>query len=200
MRTTSSAVILAVILLAAGLSACSGPQAPQPELKVADQPFVSGGTIDMQLSGGAYSIRPSADDHIRITFPVSPGNPSKAGLTIDKTSAKLTVEDTPKNNFNATIEVPKATDLVIRLSGGNLEMAPITGNKDIETGGGNVQISVGDPNDYASVDASVKAGSLDSGPFGESRSGLLQNLNWSGRGKYKLHVQLGAGNLELRAK
>jgi hypothetical protein len=196
MRTTSSLVIL----LAAGLSACSAPEAPQQEVKVADQPFVSGGTIDMQLSGGAYSIRPSADDHIRVSLTVSPGNPGKAGLTIDKTSARLTVEDTPKNNFNATIEVPKASDLVIRLSGGNLETAAITGNKDIETGGGNVQIFVGDPNDYASVDASVKAGNLDSGPFGESKSGLLQNLNWTGHGKYKLHVQLGAGNLELQSR
>lgn len=165
---------------------------------MADQPFVSGGSIDMQLSGGAYSIRPSADDHIRVSLTVSKDNPSKAGLTIDKTSAKLTVEDTPKNNFKATIEVPKTADLVVRLSGGDLEMAAITGNKDIETGGGNVQISVGDPSDYASADASVKAGNLQAGPFGDTKSGLLQNLNWSGHGKYKLHVQLGAGNLELK--
>ncbi len=196
MRIKSSVVIL----LAVGLSACSAPEAPQREVKVADQPFVPGGAIDMQLSGGAYSIRTSADDHIRVTLSVSPGNPSKTGLTIDKTSAKLTIEDTPKNNFKATIEVPKATDLVVRLSGGDLEMAAIAGNKDIETGGGNVQISVGDPNDYASVDASVKAGNLQGGPFGESKSGLLQNLNWTGHGKYKLHVQLGAGNLELQGK
>jgi hypothetical protein len=190
----------AVILLAAGLSACSLYQAPQHEVKVADQPFASGGTIDMQLSGGSYSVRPSADDHIRVSLSVGAGNPSKTGLTIDKTSAKLTIEDTPKNNFNATIEVPRVTDLVIRLSGGDLEMAAITGNKDIETGGGNVQIAVGDTNDYASVDASVKAGNLEAGPFGESKAGLLQNFNWSGHGKYKLHVRLGAGNLELHAR
>lgn len=186
MRTNSTAAIL----LAIGLLGCSPPE-PQQEIKVADQPFVS---------GGAYSIRPSADDHIRVSLSVSRDNPSKTGLTIDKTNAKLTVEDTPKNNFNATIEVPKASDLVLHLSGGNLEIGPITGNKDIETGGGNVQISVGDPNDYASVDASVKAGNLEAGPFGETKSGLLQNFNWTGHGKYKLHVQLGAGNLELQAR
>jgi hypothetical protein len=197
MRIKSSVV---VILMAVGLSACSLSQAPQHEVKVADQPFASGGTIDMQLSGGSYSVRPSADDHIRVTLSVGQDNPSKTGLTIDKTSAKLTIEDTPKNNFSATIEVPKATDLVIRLSGGDLNADAISGNKDIETEAGNVQIAVGDPNDYASVDASVKAGNLSSGPFGESKSGLAQNLNWTGHGKYKLHVQLGAGNLELRAK
>jgi hypothetical protein len=195
MRTKLSAVIL----VAAVLSACSAPE-PLHEVKVADQPFVSGGAIDMQLSGGAYAIRPSADDHIRITLSVGTSNPSKTGLTIEGKSAKLTVEDTPKNNFNATIEVPKAADLVLRLSGGDLEMAAITGNKDIETGGGNVQISVGDPNDYASVDASVKAGNLEAGPFGESKAGLGQNLNWTGQGKYRLHVNLGAGNLELHGK
>jgi hypothetical protein len=195
MRTTSSVVIL----LAALLSACSAPEAQQHEVKVTEQPFVPGGAIDMQLSGGGYSIRPASDDHIRVTLSGNVGTAS-AAITIDGKRAKLEVKDTPHNNFNATIEVPKAADMVIRLSGGDLEAAAIAGNKDIETGGGNVQISVGDPNDYASVDASVKAGNLDAGPFGESKAGLLQNLNWTGHGKYKLHVQLGAGNLELRAR
>jgi hypothetical protein len=196
MRTRLSVVIV----LAAGLSACSAPEAPRHEVKVADQPFVSGGAVEMRLSSGSYSIRPSADDHIRVTLSVSADNPTKTGLTIDKTSARLTVEDTPKNNFSATIEVPKVSDLVIRLSAGDLQTAAIAGNKDIESGAGNVQISVGDPNDYASVDASNKAGNLEAGPFGESRGGLMQSFNWTGHGKYKLHVQLGAGNLELQAK
>jgi hypothetical protein len=134
---------------------------------------------------------------IRVTLSGNVG-PATAGITIDGTNAKLVVKDTPHNNFTAIIEVPKAANLVVNLSGGDLEMAAITGDKDIETGGGNVQIAVGDPNDYASVDASLKAGNLDAGPFGQAKGGLPQNFTWSGHGKYKLHVNLGAGNLELK--
>ena len=106
--------------------------------------------------------------------------------------------DTPHSNFEATIEVPKTVDLVIRLSGGNLTMAAITGSKDIESNAGNTEIAVGDPNDYASVDASVKAGDIDARAFGDSKSGLFQHFTWSGPGTHKLRANLGAGNLALR--
>jgi len=79
-------------------------------------------------------------------------------------------------------------------------MAPIAGNKDVEAYGGDLKIAVGDPNDYSSVDASVKAGEIEAGVFGGSRSGLLQHFTWSGPGKYTLRASLGAGNLTLRSK
>lgn len=192
MRTKSVVVIFLAVLL----SACSNSEGPH-ETKVTEQPFVSGGTIDMQLSGGGYTLRPASGNVIRVTLSGNVG-PATAGITIDGANAKLVVKDSPRNNFTAAIEVPKASNLVVNLSGGDLQMDTITGNKDIQTGGGNVQISVGNPNDYASVDASLKAGDLNAGPFGQTRSGLLQNFTWSGPGKYKLHASLGAGNLELK--
>ncbi len=190
-----------VVLVAAGLCACSVSQEQQAQQapKVTEKAFGSGGRIEMQLSGGSYTIRPAADDRVRVTLS---GNVSNAAtdLMTNGTHATLAVKDSPKTNFHGVIEVPKAADLVIRLSGGDLEIAAISGNKDIETGGGNVEIAVGDPKDYSHVDASVKAGNLEAGVFGESRSGLFPHFEWSGPGKYTLHVNLGAGNLELRAK
>jgi hypothetical protein len=163
---------------------------------VAEKPFVTGGKIDMQLDGGGYEIRPAADDRIRFTSNGNTGD-AKVELTANGTHADVRVKDTP-HNFRATIEVPKAADLVIRLSGGDLVMAAITGNKDVESYGGDIKIVVGDPSDYSSVDASVKAGDIEAGVFGGSKSGLLQHFTWSGQGKYTLRAQLGAGSLVLR--
>jgi hypothetical protein len=187
------------IILAAGscASAClqahDGANATGTPI-AAEQPFVAGGRIDMQLDGGGYEIRPAADDHIRVT---SSGNTGTATveLTANGTRADVKVKDTPHSNFHATIEVPKASDLVVRLTGGDLVMAAITGNKDVESYGGNITIAVGDPDDYSSVDASVKAGDIAAGVFGGSRSGLLQHFTWSGHGKYTLRANLGAGSL-----
>ena len=172
---------------------------PQNEAKVTERSFVSGGRIDMQLSGGNYVVCPAADNHIRVTLSGNTGG-ARVELTTSGTHANLEVKDTPHNNFQATIEVPKAADLVIRLSGGQLVIAPITGNKDIESNAGNTEIAVGDPNEYSSVDASVKAGDIDAGVFGGSKSGLFQHFKWSGHGKYTLRANLGAGNLVLRSK
>ena len=187
-----------VILLVACFCASALLQV-QNKANATEKPFASGGKIDMQLDGGSYEIRPAADNHIRVTVSGNAGN-AKVELTTTGTHADVKVKDTPHNNFQATIEVPKAADLVVRLTGGNLVMAAITGNKDVESYGGNVQIAVGDPNEYSSVDAAVKAGDIDAKVFGGSKSGLFQQFTWSGHGKYTLRAHLGAGNLELRSK
>jgi hypothetical protein len=78
-----------------------------------------------------------------------------------------------------------------------LTITGVSGNKDVDSYAGNVTIAV-DPNEYASVDTSVKAGDLNARPFAVMKSGLLQSFKWSGKGKYTLRAWLGAGNLELK--
>ena len=198
------------ILVAAGLCASACVQAHDKAdtsentvagkpVVAAEKPFAAGGKIDIQLEGGGYQVQAAADDRIRVTLSGNIGN-AKVELAADGTHADVKVKDTPNSNFHATIEVPKAADLVIRLSGGDLLMAPITGNKDVEAYGGDIKIGVGDPNDYSSVDASVKAGDINAGVFGGSKSGLLQRFTWSGPGKYTLRASLGAGDFVLRSK
>jgi hypothetical protein len=185
-----------VILVALGLASCS-PTPDQPRAVKVEKPFAAGGTIELQLEGGDYSIRAGADERIRVSFGGDVGN-AVAELTTDGTHANLAIKDTPHNNFQAKVEVPKTADLVVHLTGGNLAIAAITGNKEIDSKAGNVEISISNPNDYSSVNASVKVGNLSAGPFGDSGSGLSPQLRWSGPGKYSLRANLGAGNLELK--
>jgi hypothetical protein len=112
--------------------------------------------------------------------------------------ANLAIRHTPHSDFQATVEVPVRADLAVHLTGGNLEIAAITGNKDIDSKAGNVKISIPNANDYGIVYASVKVGDLNAGPFGDSGSGLSPHLKWSGPGKYTFRASLGAGNLELK--
>jgi hypothetical protein len=163
---------------------------------VADKPFVADGKIDFDLDGGGYEIKAAADNHIRVAVSGAPGT-SKVDVAVDGSHATVKIKDTPHSNFRAIVEVPAAADIVVRLSGGEMKMGAIAGDKDVESYGGNVQISVGDPNDYAHVDAAVKAGNIDAQPFGGSKSGLMQAFTWSGKGKHTLRAHLGAGNLAL---
>ena len=163
--------------------------------------FVSAGRIEMQLGAGTYAIRPASDTHIRVT--ISENSPrARVALTANATRATIAVTETPTNNFQATIEVPRTSDLIVRLSGGNLVLSGITGNKDIDSVAGNAEIAIGDLNDYASMEATVKAGDLNVGAFTGAKTtdsfGLLQRASWSGKGKYTLRANLGAGNLVLR--
>jgi hypothetical protein len=185
-----------IVLAAIALVSCSSRPEQAPVMRV-DKPFAAAGSIEMQLDGGDYIIRASSDEHIRVSFAGNTGS-AIADLSTSGTHANLAIRDTPHSDFRATVEVPATADLTVRLTGGNLEVAAITGNKDIDSKAGNVGIAIPNSNDYGTVDATVKVGNLDAGPFGDSGSGLSPHLKWSGSGKYTLRASLGAGNLELK--
>jgi hypothetical protein len=192
-----------------GAAACGGSESPRTQTETPSQgqaaatltekPFVSGGKIEMQLEAGNYTVRSAAGTDIRVTLSGNTGT-AKVDVTTTDTEAKVSVKETPRNNFQATIEVPQTADVTIRLTAGDLKIEAIKGSKDIESYAGNVDILTGDSQDYASVDASVQAGDLSAGPFGESQSGLFRSFTWSGKGKYTLRARLTAGNLTLRSK
>jgi hypothetical protein len=184
------------ILVALGFASCTS-RPDQPAAVKVEKPFATAGNIEMELEGGDYVVRAAPDERIRVSFGGSTGN-AVAELNTSGTHANLAIRDTPHNNFRATVEVPEAADLAVHLTGGNLQIAAIKGNKEIDSKAGNVEISISNPNDYGSVDASVIAGDLNAGPFGDSSSGLSPHLKWTGPGKYGLRVNLGAGNLELK--
>ncbi len=185
------------------VSACDQPQSSTSQTAVAEAPpavadkaFVANGTINFDLDGGAYEIKPGADSHIRVALSGTIGN-AKADVAIDGSQAEVKVKDTPHNNFHAVVEVPAQANIVVRLAAGELKIGAVTGNKDVESYAGNVEVTVANSDDYARVDTAVKAGEIDARPFGGSKSGLLQEFTWSGTGKYTLRARLGAGNLVL---
>ncbi len=199
-RSTFCGVL--VVAAALSLAACEHGQSATAETSaetspVADKPFVAGGKINVDLDGGGYEIKTAADNHIRVAVGGTTGN-AKVDVAVTGSTADVKIKDTPHSNFRAVVEVPATADIVVRLTGGELKIAAITGNKDVQSYAGNVEIAVGDANDYAHVDAAVKAGEIDASPFGGSKSGLMQDFTWSGSGKHTLRAHLGAGNLTLR--
>ncbi|HEY2115281.1 MAG TPA: hypothetical protein VGJ51_09330 [Candidatus Angelobacter sp.] len=160
-----------------------------------EKDFVSGGKIEITLESGDYNIRASSDTRIHVRWNEASG--ARIKLTTNGKSADLRVENTPHNNFHATIEVPALTDVRVRLTAGNLEMAPIKGDKDIEANAGNLNIAVGSSSDWDEVDASVTAGDLHAPAFQTASGGLFRSFKWKGPGKYRLHVHLTAGDINL---
>jgi hypothetical protein len=162
-----------------------------------EKDFVSGGKIEITLESGDYQIRASSDNRVHVRWNEASARGVRVKLMTNGKSADLRVENTPHNNFHATIEVPALTDVRVRLTAGNLEMAGIKGDKDIEANAGNLNISVGSANDWGDVDASVTAGDLHAPAFQAATGGLFRSYKWKGPGKYRLHVHLTAGDINL---
>ena len=191
METTISAAIFLAVLSVAPITL--GAQTPGSP---AEKDFVSGGKVAITLESGDYEIHASSDNRIHVRWNEASG--ARVKLTTNGNSADLRVENTPNNNFHATIEVPALTDLRVRLTAGDMRVPGIKGDKDIEINAGDLNLSVGSSNDWDRVDASVTAGDINATPFGGSKGGLFRSFNWKGPGKYRMHVHLTAGDVNLR--
>lgn len=188
--TISAAMFLAVLSVAPITLEAQTPGSPT------EKDFVSGGKVAITLESGDYEIHASSDNRIHVRWNEASG--ARVKLTTNGKSADLRVENTPNNDFHATIEVPALTDLRVRLTAGDITVSGIKGDKDIEINAGDLNLSVGNSNDWDRVDASVTAGDINATPFGGSKGGLFRSFNWKGPGKYRMHVHLTAGDVNLR--
>jgi len=122
----------------------------------------------------------------------------RVALKAEGDSGDLQIHGGPTGNFLILIEVPRQTNLYVRMPFGSLEVRNTTGDKDIELHSGELVIGIGNPKDYARVEASVYSGELDSPPFGVSKGGLFRSFHKEGSGPYTLHAHVGTGELTLR--
>ena len=190
MRSLATALILFA-------GAFAVPAAAGAQTKTADKAFVSGGKVDIHLDAGDYEVRAAADNHVRVTMTGRTGD-ATVDVAVDGTHADVTVRHTSHTNFKCIVEVPKVSDVAIRLSAGDLEVGPIAGSKDIESTAGDMRIAVGNPDDYASVDASVSVGDLSGGPFGGASGEFISHsIKKTGKGRRTFRAHLGAGDLKL---
>lgn len=162
--------------------------------------FPSGGQIDLHIRSAKIHIIGSDENKIGVRVGGEQGSNStdmKAHFGRSSNSCDLRITGGPHNDLTITVQVPKKSNLVVRIFAGDVEVKGITGNKDIELHAGDLTIGVGDAADYAHVQASVTTGEIDAKPFGESHGGLFRSFERSGNGKYKLMAHVGAGDLTL---
>ena len=75
---------------------------------------------------------------------------------------------------------------------GDLTIANITGDKDLELGVGDIRVAVG-RTDYHLVRASASIGDVDGEGYDETKGWLGKTLKYTGDGKYELRAHVGDG-------
>ena len=80
---------------------------------------------------------------------------------------------------------------------GELKLDEIHGNKNIELHAGELNIAMGNPHEYARIEASVYTGEINSAALSLSKGGLFRSYEKDGPGKYKLYAHVGSGELNL---
>ena len=102
------------------------------------------------------------------------------------------------HGLQITIEVPRRTNLSVRMFAGQVTVEEIKGDKDIEIGAGQITISSIHAGDYRSVKASVGAGEVQAQAFGADKGGLFRTFNRENpNGDYRLQAHVTTGQIQL---
>jgi hypothetical protein len=174
---------------------------PDPSEHVTEQTFSSGGKIRLHLEAGGYTIQPTDSEKIVVRFHTNSDekqNQTKVRIEPGASTANVYISNTPRNHFTATIEVPRRSNLWVRLSAGDLSVEDVDGDKNIEMWAGQMSITVAHPEAYGHRDASVVAGSLEASAFNISKGGLFRSFREEGPGKNSFHAHVTTGEIDIR--
>jgi len=152
--------------------------------------FAPGGRIQLDVRSGEVQISGSDSDKISIHYEGRNGN--------ETSDMDVYCSGGPRNGFQIWIEIPKETGLHVRMPFGELDIENVHGSKDVEIHAGQLTMEIGDPSDYARIDASVLTGELNLPTLGISKGGLFRSYKKDGHGRYKLYAHVGSGEIDLQ--
>jgi len=163
--------------------------------------FASGGKLRLHVQSG--DVRVIGVDEDRVSVELSGKNAPEARklkVRLDRkgSEGELHVSGGPHKELTITVRIPKNTDLYARIPFGEVRIEEVTGNKDVSLHAGELTLAVGNPSDYARVDASVLSGEVDADAFHEMHGGLFRSFHRTGTGQYRLYAHVGAGQLTLQ--
>jgi hypothetical protein len=188
--------------------ALTAPARAQKGIRVDDlshHPFVadfpSGGQLNLLIRSAEIHIVGHEKHELAVRVGGGDGSESTdINATYDRSgnAADLSVSGGPHNDVVIAVEVPRQSNLVVRVPAGDVDIDGIVGDKEISLHAGDLRIAVGDPADYALVKASVTSGDINAAPFHEFHGGLFRSFEKTGPGNYKLIVHLWAGDIVLK--
>lgn len=196
-------------LLALSLAPVSAFAVDPPEVQRArcDRPFQTAfrgsSGIEMDLRSGDIEIVGWDESKVSVDCSISSEHEARdiaIRFEDDGKLGRLHITGGHDNDkVRIRIRVPRNSNLVVRCTAGDLDLIGVRGHKDVSLRAGDLTIDVGDPGDYRSAEASVKAGDLHASAFGVHKGGLFRSFRHENRtGKYRLRASLWAGDLTLQ--
>lgn len=170
------------------------------------QPFEadlrSGAVLTLDLRSGDIDITGSDRARVHVSCSADEAEDVKriqVSFHNSGPSAMLRVKDGPSKNVRIRIEVPRETHLAVTCPAGDVDISGVRGDKTVKLRAGDLKVSVGDPADYAEVQASVNVGDLDLTAFGQHKGGFFRRYSKKqSSGTYALRAHLWAGNVTFR--
>jgi hypothetical protein len=163
--------------------------------------FAAGSRLELEVRSGDVRISGTDNNKILIHYEGTAANEVEHVVVRCKkigSKNKLEISGGPRNQFQIWIEIPRETDLQVRMPFGDLDIVKVHGDKNVELHAGQLTMEIGDPKDYSKIEASVLTGELNISPLGVEKGGLFRSYEKDGPGKYRLYAHVGSGELDLQ--
>lgn len=190
-------ILIALICLSAVAVSAQDVKVDRTGESPVEAKFSPGGRIRMDFCPGGIDLVGTDEPVVRVSYHPQGGD-VRVRLEVSGNHADLRLSGCPHNNFRARVELPKSSELRVRMFAGQLTVDDITGDKDMELTFGQIIVDAGKPENYRNVKTSVNSGSIDADAFGVHKGGLFRSFERSGSGNLRLYAHIGAGQIEIR--
>ncbi|HTU34067.1 MAG TPA: hypothetical protein VMF66_09725 [Candidatus Acidoferrum sp.] len=161
----------------------------------------SGGRVELRLKAGDVHVLPATKPHqlvIRYTLESDDADFAskvKTDFEVNSSNAELRLQSPNHGSTDVYLEVPRGTDVYIRDFAGDVTIDGIEGNQDVQAFAGDIHLDLPPASTFYRVDASTRVGDIDDSPFGTPKGWIGKKIRFRGRGEYKLHVHVFAGDI-----
>jgi hypothetical protein len=193
-----------VVLTAVGLAISVIPGLASTHTEVFESP--PGGSLWFRLRGGDLHIKRGTDlQHIVVRYTPDPKKPElekevQIGSRVHGSQVQIEVKAPLSLSVDVEVEVPSPISLEVHLTGGDLTVEGVEGDKNLQLFAGDLKVDVGTLQNVRDAEVSVRIGDLSAPAIGEVHGWLGHTWKYHGEGQYRLYAHTGFGDVSLVTK
>jgi hypothetical protein len=194
----------AFVLTAVGLVISVIPGLASTHTQVLESP--PGGSLWFRLRGGDLHIKRGTDlQHIVVRYTPDPKKPElekevQVRSRLHGWQVQVEVRAPMSLSVDVEVEVPSPISLEVHLTGGDLTVEGVEGDKNLRLFAGDLKVDVGTLENVRDAEVSVGVGDVSVPPIGEVHGWLGHTWKYQGGGQYHLYAHAGFGDVSLVTK
>ena len=193
-----------IALMAAGLAICVIPAPAATHTQMFECP--AGSSLWFRLRGGDVRVTRGTDpEHIVLRYTPDPKKPEEENRVqvrsdVHGSQVRLEIKAPTSLSVDAEVEVPSPISLEVHMTGGDLTVEGVDGDKRLQLFAGDLKVDVGTLEKVRSAEVSVRVGDVDVPPIGEVHGWLGHTWRYQGSGQYRLYAHTTFGDAKLFTK
>ncbi len=192
------------VLTAVGLAISIVPGLAATHTQVVECP--PGARLWFRLRGGDLRMTRGTDpQHIVVRYTPDPNKPEEekkvqVRARVHGSEVQVEIKAPVSLSVNTEVEVPSPISLEVHLTGGDMVVEGVEGDKNLQLFAGDLKVNVGSLENIREAEVSCSVGDVDVPALGKVHGWLGHTWKYQGNGQYRLYAHTSFGDASLVAK